>query len=66
MQISKPVIHYEGGSSSQLTADPEGEEFLEKLNSGYQTRVEAFINLIAVDEPASYVEAISGPNCNLW
>ena len=49
-----------------MTAAPEGEEFLKKLNSGYQTQVEAFINLIAVDEPASYMEAISGPDCNLW
>ena len=49
-----------------MTADPEGEEFLEKLDKGYQTQVEAFINLIAVDELASYAEAINSPNHELW
>ena len=63
---TKPVIKYEARSSSLLSADPEGEGFLSKIDSAYQTHVEAYINLITTGEPESYNEAINSDDKEKW
>ena len=65
-RMTKLVVRYEGGSSSLLSADPEGEEFLQAFDASYQTHVEAYINLIAMGEPVSFKEAITSLDKDKW
>ena len=64
--MSKPVTRYEGGSLSFLSLDPEGEEFLARLDKAYQTQVESYINLVTTNEPSTYEEASVSLDKDKW